>query len=221
MARVGDEGRGRRVAIGLMLAAGMGALGAGTRPDVKEPGPATRQEATVVGLVVHPRSQQPVVVLEGRQDKRRVALVIGPAEATGIAVPLQNITPPRPLTYDLFLAIFGRLNVTVRRVVVTDLRNDIYYATLVLDAAGTEIELDARPSDAIALALRAKAPVLVEDRVFEKAETLLPRAGARRAGQALPLHLGTRERIAATVDRWGGVGGGAAVAPPRLQLRTP
>lgn len=178
--------RGRSVAIGLMLAAGMGALGAGTGPDVKEPRPATRQEATVVGLVLHPRSQQPVVVLEGRQDKRRVALVIGPTEATGIAVPLQNITPPRPLTHDLFLAIFGRLNVTVRRVVVTDLRNDIYYATLVLDAAGTEIELDARPSDAIALALRAKAPVLVEDRVFDKAETLLPGPAPAEPGKLSP-----------------------------------
>jgi uncharacterized protein len=89
-------------------------------------------------------------------------------------VPLHNITPPRPLTHDLFLTVFGRLNVTVRRVIVTDLRNDVYYATLVLDAAGTEIELDSRPSDAIALALRAKAPVLVEDRVFDKAEKLLP-----------------------------------------------
>jgi bifunctional DNase/RNase len=165
--------RGSAVALGLIAAAGA-ALGAGTRPEGKELRPAARQEATVVGLLVHPRSQQPVVVLEGRQDKRRVALVIGPTEATGIALPLQNITPPRPLTHDLFLTVFGRLNVAVRRAIVTDLRNDVYYATLVLDAAGTEIELDSRPSDAIALALRAKAPVLVDDRVFDKAEKLLP-----------------------------------------------
>jgi len=170
----------------LMLAAGAGALGAGTRPEAKDPRSATRQEATVVGLVVHPRSQQPVVVLEGRQDKRRVALVIGPTEATGIAVPLHNITTPRPLTHDLFLTLFGRLNVAVRRVVVTDLRNDVYYAILVLDAAGTEIELDSRPSDAIALALRAKAPVLVEDRVFDKAEKLLPAPTPAEPGKSGP-----------------------------------
>jgi bifunctional DNase/RNase len=171
-ARVGW--RGKIAVLVLMLAAGAAVLGAGTRPESKEPRPASRQEATVVGIVVHPRSQQPIVVLEGRQDKRRAALVIGPTEATGIAVPLHNITPPRPLTHDLFLTVFGRLNVTVRRVIVTDLRNDVYYATLVLDAGGTEIELDSRPSDAIALALRAKAPVLVEDRVFDKAEKLIP-----------------------------------------------
>jgi uncharacterized protein len=177
---------GRAVAIGLMLATGLGALGAGTRPETKDPRLATRQEATVVGLVVHPRSQQPVVVLEGRQDKRRVALVIGPTEATGIALPLNNITPPRPLTHDLFITIFGRLNVTVRRVVVTDLRNDVYYAILVLDAGGTEIELDSRPSDAIALALRAKVPVLVEDRVFDKADKLLPTPPPAEPGKSSP-----------------------------------
>jgi uncharacterized protein len=165
--------RGSAVALGLIAAAGA-ALAASAGPQGKELRAAARQEATVVGLIVHPRTQQPVVVLEGRQDKRRVALVIGPTEATGIAMPLQNITPPRPLTHDLFLTVFGRLNVAVRRVIVTDLRNDVYYATLVLDAAGTEIELDSRPSDAIALALRAKAPVLVDDRVFDKAEKLQP-----------------------------------------------
>jgi uncharacterized protein len=163
----------RVVAAGLVLLAGAGLLGAGTRPESQPPRTATQQEATVVGVAVSPQSQQPLVVLEGRQDKRRVALVIGPTEATGIALPLHNITPPRPLTHDLFLTLFGRLNVGVRRVIITDLRNDVYYATVVLTANGADIELDSRPSDAIALALRAKAPVLVEDRVFEKAERLL------------------------------------------------
>jgi bifunctional DNase/RNase len=95
-------------------------------------------------------------------------MVIGPAEATGIAVPLQGVTPPRPLTHDLFLTLFGRLNVQVTRVVITDLRDNVYYATLQLTAPGTTFTLDARPSDAIALAVRAKVPVLVEDRVFDK-----------------------------------------------------
>jgi hypothetical protein len=96
-------------------------------------------------------------------------MAIGPAEATGIAVPLEKITPPRPLTHDLFLTLFGRLNVKVEKVVVTDLRDNTYFATLYLTAAGAPMELDARPSDAIALAVRAGAPVLVEDRVFDKA----------------------------------------------------
>jgi bifunctional DNase/RNase len=95
-------------------------------------------------------------------------MAIGPAEATGIAVPLQGVTPPRPLTHDLFLTLFGRLNVKLTRVIITDLRDDIYYASVYLVNGSTEMVLDSRPSDAIALAVRAKVPVLVESRVFDK-----------------------------------------------------
>src|SRR5262245_9775232 len=136
------------------------------------PAPSGPQEVRVVGVFVDPSGTQPVVVLQGKKDKRTFAIRIGPAEYTGIAFPLENRVPPRPLTHDLFLTLFGRLKVTVTRVIVTDLKDGIYYATLVLDASGREIQLDSRPSDAIALAVRAKAPVLVEDRVFEKSELL-------------------------------------------------
>jgi uncharacterized protein len=78
------------------------------------------------------------------------------------------VTPPRPLTHDLFLTLFGRLNVSLTRVVITDLRDDIYYATVHVSGGGSEMTLDSRPSDAIALAIRARVPVLVEDRVFDK-----------------------------------------------------
>ena len=105
-------------------------------------------------------------------------MAIGPAEATGIAVPLHGVTPPRPLTHDLFLTMFGRLKVSLTRVVITDLRNDIYYATVHLSGSGGEMTLDSRPSDAIALAIRAKVPVLVEDRVFDKGGLEAP--GGRR-----------------------------------------
>jgi bifunctional DNase/RNase len=108
------------------------------------------------------------VLLQGKRDRRQVAMAIGAAEATGIAVPLHGVTPPRPLTHDLFLTLFGRLKVSLTRVVITDLRDDIYYAVLHLNGGGGELTLDSRPSDAIALAVRAKAPVLVEDRVFDK-----------------------------------------------------
>ena len=125
-----------------------------------------------MGVFVDPHTQQPMVVLQGKRDRRSVVMAIGAAEATGIALPLQNVTPPRPLTHDLFLTLFGRLNVKVTRVVITDLRNDTYFATLFLTAAGATLELDSRPSDAIALALRAKAPVYADDRVFDKAAPL-------------------------------------------------
>lgn len=134
------------------------------------------QEAAVEAVVLDPRTEATMLVLQGKRDRRRLVMAIGPAEAMGIAVPLHGVTPPRPLTHDLFLTLLGRLKVSVTRVVISDVREDIYYATLYLVGAGGEQTLDARPSDAIALALRAKAPVMVEDRVFDKAGADAPAA---------------------------------------------
>ena len=138
------------------------------RADVKPPQLAGPQEAEVMAVVMDQRTQQPTIMLQGKRDRRTLAMAIGVAEATGIAVPLQGVTPPRPLTHDLFITLFGRLKVAVTRVVITDLRNDIYYANVYLTSAAGEMMLDSRPSDAIALAIRAKVPVFVEDRVFDK-----------------------------------------------------
>ena len=154
------------VLVTLMLATGAGARDRAASPAPIVSGP---QEVEVLAVALDARTQTPAVLLEGKRDKRRLIMIIGPAEATGIAVPLQGVTPPRPLTHDLFLTLFGRLNVQVTRVIITDLRDDVYYATLQLSAPGTTFTLDSRPSDAIALAVRAKVPVLVEDRVFDKA----------------------------------------------------
>jgi uncharacterized protein len=161
------------VALAIAGAPGRGSLAPGRAPEVAPP-LAGAQEAEVVAVVVDPRTQTPTLLLRGKRDLRQLALAIGPAEATGIAVPLHGVTPPRPLTHDLFMTLFGRLKVSVTRVVITDLRDDVYYAILHLSAAGGEMTLDARPSDAIALAIRAKAPVLVEDRVFDKGSAGTP-----------------------------------------------
>jgi len=163
-----------RMRIGLPILAAV-LVAAPAHLPAQTPAPAGPQEVRLVGVFLDSRGLHPTLVLQGKHDRRTFAMGIGAAEATSIAFPLENRVPPRPLTHDLFLTLFGRLKVTVTRVVVTDLRDGIYYATVVLDASGREIQLDSRPSDAIALAVRAKAPVLVEDRVFDKSE-LLPGA---------------------------------------------
>jgi uncharacterized protein len=154
--------------LGLLVIVSVGLLGA---PDRVAPAPpsAGPQEVAIVGLLLDEQTQQPTLVLQGKRDRRTFAMVIGPAEAAGIAFPLQKVTPPRPLTHDLFLTLFGRLQVTVTKAVINDLRDNTFYATLFLSVNGTVLELDSRPSDAIALAIRAKAPILVEDRVFDRA----------------------------------------------------
>src|SRR5882762_10800792 len=165
-------------AVALLMLAMLGVPGpadlAPDRPDVAPPKPTGAQEVDVVAVMIDQNTQQPTVVLQGKRDRRSVVLAIGLAEATGIAVPLQGVTPPRPLTHDLFLTLFGRLKVTLTRVVINDFRDDIYYATVYLTAGGSELQLDSRTSDAIALAIRAKVPVLVEDRVFERGGSAQP-----------------------------------------------
>ncbi len=158
----------------VVLLTGTGAKEPSPAPAPKATGP---QEVEVIGVVLDQRSQQPVVVLQGKRDKRQFAMAIDLAQMSAIAIPLQGVTPPRPLTHDLFLTLFGRLKVSLTRVVITDFKEDIYYAVVYLSANGTDMTLDSRPSDAIALAIRAKVPILVEDRVFDKSGTLGPRTG--------------------------------------------
>lgn len=171
-------GSARVIAIvGLLTVVLLGGLGAKEPTQTPTPKATGPQEVEVIGVVLDQRTQQPVVVLQGKRDKRQFAMAIGIAEANGIAIPLQGVTPPRPLTHDLFLTLFGRLKVSLTRVVITDFKDDIYYAVVYLSANGSDMTLDSRPSDAIALAIRAKVPILVEDRVFDKSRTPEPRTG--------------------------------------------
>jgi uncharacterized protein len=163
----------------LTVVAGGGSVVARDRAELAQPRVLGPQEAEVVAVVVDQRTQQPTIVLQGKRDRRYLAMAVDFAQVPAIALPLQGVTPPRPLTHDLFLTLFGRLKVTLNRVVITDLRDDVYYATLHLTNAGSDIVLDARPSDAIALAVRAKAPVLVEDRVFDQSGTVAEPQGSR------------------------------------------
>jgi uncharacterized protein len=166
-------GRNGRLGVVVLVVAALVHI-AGARERSELPTPDSTQEVEVLAVMQDSRTQQPVVVLEGKRDKRQLMLVIGPAEATSIAVPLQGVVPIRPLTHDLFLTLFGRLQVSLTRVVITDLRDGIFYASVQVQTGASPIQLDARPSDAIALAIRAKVPVLVESRVFDKSDLLAP-----------------------------------------------
>lgn len=119
----------------------------------------------------------PVVLLEERGGTRWVAIWIGTAEAESIAMSIESIASPRPNSHDLARSVIDGLRGEVERVVVTDLRGGTYYATLALRAGRRRVEIDARPSDAIAIALRTRAPIFVRDHLFEHAET----AGAKGA----------------------------------------
>jgi hypothetical protein len=132
----------------------------------------------VLGLTQDRDSGTPVVILRAKDDKRELMMFIGPLEAQAIAIPLQGLKPPRPLTHDLMTDVLRQLNATLLRVVIVDLRDGIYFAKLHLRAQGRDIEVDSRPSDAIALALRQNVPILAEDRVLQRAPRL-PTSGPR------------------------------------------
>ncbi len=164
----GTRPSGRMMGLGLVLLALTLAPGSSAQTQGSAVKPGNVHEVEIMAVYLDSVAQAPKVVLERKHDRRRFEMVIGLAEMNGIAIPLNGVTPPRPLTHDLFLTLFGRLNVTLSRVVITDLRDDIYYAVLHFTGTAGELTLDSRPSDAIALAIRAKVPVFVDDRVFEK-----------------------------------------------------
>ena len=138
----------------------------------------TLYEMEVMGVQPDPTSGAPLVFLRGKQDKRELSMFIGPFEAQGIILPLQGMRLPRPFTHDLMLETIHRLKAKVARVVITEMRDNTYFANLILDAQGQEVILDSRPSDAIALALRENAPILAAEKAFVRP----PRDGRREGG---------------------------------------
>jgi len=147
---------------------GYGLLAAGREPSDNGASP-TAREMGVANLVRQERGAGVLLVLQERGRARYLVLTIGPAEAVAIAMPMQGEVPPRPLTHDLMARMLEELRAEVVRVEVTELRGDAYRAQLVLHAEGREITLDARPSDAIALALRAQVPIYAEVDLLERA----------------------------------------------------
>lgn len=135
-------------------------------------------ESRVKTLVVDPATQTPVVVLETVGDQRLLPIWIDVPEARAIALELENVSMPRPLTHDLIRNILHGVGATLQRITITDLRNNTYYAELSLAVTDKVVLIDSRPSDAIAIAVRTKAPIFVSARVLAKSKPM-PAPAAR------------------------------------------
>lgn len=125
-------------------------------------------EMTVESVRINLATQQRVVILKASQQERYLFIWIAHAEAYAIAVELQGATSQRPLTHDLLKNVISELGAHLESIVISDLVDEIFYARLVLDVAGRHVEIDSRPSDAIALAVRTKTPIYVEESVLER-----------------------------------------------------
>ena len=126
-------------------------------------------EMVVESIRVSLMNYQRVVILKEKMTDRYLPIWIGPAEADAIAVQLQEIAVARPLTHDLLRSVIDALGAKVNSIIVNDLANDTFYARILLNIDGREMEIDSRPSDAIALAVRVKVPIYAEETVLEKA----------------------------------------------------
>ena len=141
---------------------------------------------TIEGIRVNLANYQRVVILKEKEAGRYLPIWIGPAEADAIAVRLQEVSVARPLTHDLLRDLLEKLGAQVDCVVVNDLTDDTFYARIMLSVNGERIEIDSRPSDAIALAVRTQVPIYAEDTVLEKAGVMLDKDGQPLEGQQLP-----------------------------------
>jgi bifunctional DNase/RNase len=126
-------------------------------------------EVVVESVRVHMPSSNHVVILKERDRERYLPIWIGPWEANAIAMRLQGVSPERPLSHDLFSTILEELGATIDRVVIATLAEETYHARLIIEANGTTLEVDSRPSDAIALAVRAGARIFASEAVLDRA----------------------------------------------------
>jgi len=129
---------------------------------------------TIKGLMLDPVSNSPIVVLKDEEEKFFLPIWVGIFEANAIALQLENVATPRPMTHDLLKNMIGELEGRVSRIVINDLRDSTFFAQIRILSGGKTLEVDARPSDAIALALRTEAPIFVAQTVLDQAQTISP-----------------------------------------------
>jgi hypothetical protein len=129
-------------------------------------------EMTIKGLMVDPVTNMPIIILRDDAGDRVLPIWVGIFEANAIALQIENVATPRPMTHDLLRNIIQDLDGAVQKIVVSELKESTFFAVIHLAVRGEPILIDARPSDAIALALRTKAPIYVEEDVIDNAKAL-------------------------------------------------
>lgn len=134
--------------------------------------PTQELRVEIKGLMLDPSSNIPIVILRDTQSQLFLPIWIGVFEANAIALRLEGVTPPRPLTHDLLHSAITQQGGTVEKIVISDLRESTFFAVIHVYQQGVALQIDARPSDAIALALRADAPIYVLRSVLDKAQAV-------------------------------------------------
>ncbi len=129
-------------------------------------------EMTIKGLMVDPITNMPIVILRDESGERVLPIWVGIFEANAIALQIENVATPRPMTHDLLRNLIQDLKAAVDKIVVCDLKDNTFYALIHLRLGGELVAIDARPSDALALALRVRAPIYVEDSVIDNAKNI-------------------------------------------------
>lgn len=127
-------------------------------------------EMAIKGLMVDPITNMPIIILKDREGQRVLPIWVGIFEANAIALQMENVSTPRPMTHDLLRNVIEDLKGQVTKVLISDLKDNTFYALIYVESAGDMVAIDARPSDAIALALRTQAPIFVEETVIDNAK---------------------------------------------------
>jgi bifunctional DNase/RNase len=136
-------------------------------------------EMKIKGLMIDPITNMPIIILRDTAGESVLPIWVGIFEANAIALELEKIVPPRPMTHDLLRDVITGLGARIQRIAVTELKDNTFYAMIHLSHNGSAFQVDARPSDAIALALRAEAPIFVEQNVIELAKSIDPTEDAK------------------------------------------
>jgi bifunctional DNase/RNase len=129
-------------------------------------------EMNIKGLMVDPITNMPIIILRDSEGQKVLPIWVGVFEANAIALQIENVTTPRPMTHDLLKNVIADLRGRIEKIVVSDLKENTFFALIYLSVNGEVLAIDARPSDAIALALRAQAPIFVEEKVIDHAKTV-------------------------------------------------